>query len=57
MKGAEISLYLCSSDDVAEISGAYYNNCKVERLEPLAEDDAAAEKLWNYSEESVGFAY
>ena len=57
LKGAETSLYLCSSDDVAEISGAYFNNCKVERPKPWAEDDAAAEKLWNYSEESVGFAY
>ena len=57
LKGAETSLYLCSSDDAAEISGAYFNNCKVERPKPWAEDDAAAEKLWNYSEESVGFAY
>ena len=57
LKGAETSLYLCSSNDVAEISGAYFNNCKVERPKPWAEDDAAAEKLWNYSEESVGFAY
>ena len=57
LEGAETSLYLCSSDDVAEISGAYFNKCKVERPKPWAEDDAAAEKLWNYSEESVGFAY
>ena len=57
LKGAETSLYLCSSNDVAEISGAYFNNCKVERPKPWAEDDTAAEKLWNCSEQCVGFAY
>ena len=57
LKGAETSLYLCSSDDVAGISGAYFDNCKVKQPKPWAEDDTAAEKLWNYSEQCVGFAY
>ena len=57
LEGAETSLYLCLSDDVAKISGGYFNKCKVERPKPWAEDDAAAEKLWCYSEESVGLAY
>ena len=57
LKGAETSLYLCSSDDIAEISGTYFYNCKVKRPKSWAADDAAAQKLWDYSEQCVGFAY
>lgn len=56
-KGAETSIYLCQSDDVADISGAYFANCKQARPKPWARDDEAAEKLWAITEECTGFSY
>lgn len=57
LKGAETSLYLCTSAAVAEVTGAYFDNCKQVAPKPWAEDDNAAERLWALSEESVGFNY
>ena len=56
-RGAETSIYLCQSDDVKAISGAYFANCKKTKPKPWAEDDQAAEKLWKLTEASVGFTY
>lgn len=56
-QGAETSLYLCTSDAVADISGEYFVNCKPKRPKPWARDDEAAKRLWQISEESVGFQY
>lgn len=56
-KGAETSLYLCRSDDVSEISGAYFANCKQAKTKPWVRDDATARKLWSYTEEATGFTY
>ena len=56
-KGAETSLYLCTSAAVAEVTGAYFDNCKQVAPKPWAEDDNAAERLWALSEELVGFNY
>ncbi|MEQ8803140.1 MAG: SDR family NAD(P)-dependent oxidoreductase, partial [Haliea sp.] len=56
-KGAETSIYLCTSEKVAGISGEYFADCKVVRPKPWARDDEAAERLWRVSEESVGFQY
>lgn len=57
LKGAETSLYLCTSPDVADITGAYFDNCKKVAPKPWAEDDSAAERLWTLSEACVGFKY
>ncbi|MDP4789570.1 MAG: SDR family oxidoreductase [Haliea sp.] len=56
-KGAETSLYLCTSDDVAGVSGEYFADCKQTRAKPWGRDDAAAEQLWRYTEECVDFHY
>ncbi len=56
-KGAETSIYLCSSEQVAGVSGEYFADCKVVRPKPWARDDEAAERLWRVTEESVGFQY
>ena len=53
LKGAERSFSFFSSDDVAVISGTYFDNCKVKRPKPWAEDDASTEELWNYSEQCI----
>ena len=56
-KGAETSIFLCTSQDVAGLTGGYYVNCK--RTEPRrwARDDAAAAELWSYSESALDFSY
>jgi len=56
-RGAETSLYLCESDDVAEISGAYFANCKQAKPKPWVRDEDTAQRLWSYSEEATGFSY
>ena len=56
-QGAATSVYLCSSGDVAQLSGEYFVNCKQAKTRPWAQDDTAAERLWQVSEELTGFTY
>jgi retinol dehydrogenase 12 len=45
-KGAETIIYLASSDEVAKTTGLYFYKCKAVEPSKLAQDDAAAERLW-----------
>jgi NAD(P)-dependent dehydrogenase (short-subunit alcohol dehydrogenase family) len=56
-QGAETSIYLCCSDEVSEVTGEYFANCKRAKARSWALDDEAAERLWRYSEECTGFRY
>jgi len=56
-QGAQTSIYLCSSPDVAGISGEYFFDCKRIQPKPWARDDAAADRLWVFTEESLKFAF
>ena len=56
-QGAEASIYLCCSEDVSDISGEYFSDCKVSKAKACARDDEAAEELWRYTEEHTGFRY
>ena len=56
-QGAETSIYLCCSEDVSDISGEYFIDCKVSKAKAWARDDEAAEELWRYTEEQTGFSY
>ena len=56
-QGAATSIYLCSSDEVNTVSGAYFVKCKQTQPKPWARDDDAAQRLWKYSEKSIGFSY
>lgn len=56
-KGAATSIYLCTSDDVAEVSGQYFANCKQKQPKPWARDHAAAKRLWDYTEQQLDFSY
>jgi len=53
-KGAQTSIYLCSSPEVENISGEYFADCR--RVEPgrSALDDEAAARLWKLSAEMTG---
>jgi retinol dehydrogenase-12 len=56
-KGAETSIYLCTDDKVADQTGGYWYNCKLTTVKPWAEDDAQAQRLWNYTQDTVGYQY
>jgi len=53
-KGAESSVYLCSSPDVSDISGEYFYNCKIEKTTKWAKSQEDADKLWSLSAELTG---
>ena len=52
-KGAETSIYLCSSPDVSDISGQYFYNCKVTKTSKWAQSKEDADRLWELSKEMV----
>ena len=56
-QGAATSIYLCSSDDVAEVSGKYFIKSKIATPRAWAQDDEAAERLWQFTERCVDFCY
>jgi NAD(P)-dependent dehydrogenase (short-subunit alcohol dehydrogenase family) len=56
-RGAETSIFLCTSAAVKDVSGAYFVDCKQKNPRPWALDDSAAERLWQYTEECVEFQY
>ena len=50
-KGAETSIYLCSSPDVSDVSGQYFFNCKIAKTTKWAQSEEDADRLWNLSKE------
>jgi retinol dehydrogenase 12 len=55
-KGAETVVYLATSPQVQGASGGYYFDCKLTPTSSAAQDDSAAEHLWQVSERLVGIA-
>ena len=55
-QGAQTSIYLASSPEVEGVSGKYFVDCKPAETNPLANDQALAEKLWQASLELTGKA-
>ena len=53
-KGAETSVYLATSDEVATTSGEYFYNCRPKKTKPSARDRDQARRLWELSERLVG---
>jgi retinol dehydrogenase-14 len=54
-RGAETSIFLASSPDVAEISGAYFNRTRLGRAADAAFDAASGARLWEISERLTGY--
>lgn len=52
-KGAQTTLYLATSPEVAAVSGQYFKDCKPARTSAVAQDKEAARRLWAISEELV----
>ncbi|MEZ4699994.1 MAG: SDR family oxidoreductase [Rhodothermales bacterium] len=55
-KGAETSIYLASSPDVADVTGEYFDRKKSVKAAPSAYVEEDAERLWRLSAEMVGMA-
>jgi NAD(P)-dependent dehydrogenase (short-subunit alcohol dehydrogenase family) len=56
-QGARTSVYLATSPEVAGVSGRYFAKCRQKRPSAHATDPEAARRLWELSEEMVGFSY
>lgn len=50
-QGAQTSIYLASSPEVAPITSKYYMDCRPASSSPASYDTAVAAKLWDISAE------
>ncbi len=50
-RGAETSVYLAASPEVAGVTGQYFEKCKAVKSSPASYDTSAAARLWAISEE------
>lgn len=53
-KGAETMIYLSSSDEVANVTGEYFEKKKIAKVNAQAEDSSVAKRLWDISEKLIG---
>ena len=52
-KGARTSIYLASSPEVADVTGAYFVKCRPKTPSEAARNEVAAGLLWSISEELI----
>lgn len=55
-RGAQTSIYLASSPEVASANGEYFVKCKPARSSEVSYDEAAQQRLWQISEQLTGLA-
>ena len=53
-QGAQTSIYLALSPEVAHVTGAYFDNKKIVEASPLVSDEKLADRLWEVSARLVG---
>lgn len=53
-KGAETTIMLASDPDLADVTGKYYNQGKLDDYATLADDAETRQRLWDVSAEAVG---
>jgi NAD(P)-dependent dehydrogenase (short-subunit alcohol dehydrogenase family) len=53
-QGAQVSLYLASSPEVAQVSGKYFVKCKPAPSNPLSHDPKLISEVWQWSEKTAG---
>ena len=56
-EGARTAIYLCTAPEVAAISGEYFVDCRIAAPSKYAQDDEAAERLWEVSEKYVSASH
>ena len=52
--GAKTSVYLAASPEAKGISGKYFDNCKITSPHAAVNDIRLAQKLWQWSEQTIG---
>lgn len=57
VEGAQTSIYLASSPEVAGVTGKYFSDCEPQDSSPATYDLSQAQRLWDLSEEMTGFNY
>lgn len=55
-QGAETSLYLATSEEVAHTTGEYFRRCRPYPCNPVANEEAVAARLWDISAKLTGIA-
>jgi hypothetical protein len=53
-QGAEVSLYLAASPEVAKVSGEYFVKSRPARSLPLSRDPKLMEEVWLWTEKMTG---
>lgn len=53
-EGAQTSIYLAVADEVSDVTGEFFRDCKIEKTSRLASDTGLAKKVWELSESFVG---
>lgn len=56
-QGARTSVYLASSPEVQGVTGKYFSKCRAVEPSRAAQDDEAARRLWELSEELTGVRF
>ncbi|KAL7848816.1 hypothetical protein SRHO_G00204410 [Serrasalmus rhombeus] len=54
--GAQTTLHCAVQEGIEGLSGQYFSNCAVKKVQPKARDDAVAKKLWEVSEKLCGLS-
>nr|XP_027218187.1 retinol dehydrogenase 12-like [Penaeus vannamei]XP_027218188.1 retinol dehydrogenase 12-like [Penaeus vannamei] len=52
-EGAQTSILVAASEDLKDVSGKYFEDCKESKPSPLSQDEGLAKKLWEISERLV----
>ena len=53
-EGAEVSLYLATSPEVAQTSGQYFVKSKPAESSPLSRDPKVAAEIWQWTQKMIG---
>ncbi|KOP69113.1 short-chain dehydrogenase [Bacillus sp. FJAT-18019] len=56
LEGARTAIYLASSPEVEHVTGEYYIKCKPAKITETAKDPKLAARLWDWSEQQVGWS-
>jgi len=53
-KGAEVTIFLATSPDLANVTGKYFVKSKVAPSNPLARDPKVSEEIWQWTTKTIG---
>jgi NAD(P)-dependent dehydrogenase (short-subunit alcohol dehydrogenase family) len=56
-KGASSHIYLAGSNEVKDVTGKYFHNCKAKKSSTISYDKSVQELLWKESERKSGFTF